>query len=149
MKKLNRFKLIGRLINNRANIAAKEFADGVTEFNKKQKKLEELHQIAKEYKAQLTNVDLQMSAEQFKQYHRFIDYLEFIIKQQTEVVAILKREVEKRRQIWVQCHTQNNGLKHYIEGVEAQIIAEQLKKEQKELDYTVSDNFFHRISTDD
>lgn len=149
MKTLSRFKLIGRLINNRANIAAKQFADAKLELNQKQRKLNELNQIAREYKAQLVDVNLQMSAEQFKQYHKFIDYLDFVIKQQTEVISMFNFEVEKKRKFWVQCHKQNKGLKDYIVNIEEQFIVERLKNEQKELDSTVTDNFVYQKESSD
>jgi len=130
-------------------MAAKQFADVTIELNRKQNKLEELHNILREYQAQLSSNNLQMSAEQFKQYHRFMDYLVFVIKQQNEVVAISKREVANKRRLFVQYHKQNKGLTGYIENVEMELIAEQLKKEQKELDFTVTDNFFHKINISD
>ena len=148
MKALSRFKLIGRLINNRANIAAKQFADVKLELNQKKKKLDDLHIIAKEYREQLTNVNLQMSAEQFKQYHRFIDYLDFVIKQQADVVGMLNFEVEKKRLFWVQCRKQSKGLKDYIVNIEEQILVERLKNEQKELDSTVTDNYVYQNDPD-
>jgi len=149
MNKLSRFKLIGRLVNNKTNIAAKDLADSITKLFKKQKKIEELQHIAVEYKVQLTNTNLQMSSVQFKQYHRFMDYLELIIKEQIAVIPILKREVEKKRLIWVQCYKQNKGLKNYIEKVEAQVVVEKLKKEQNEVDSTVTDSFFYKNDAGD
>lgn len=144
MKNLNRFKLIERLINNRVNIAAKHFADAKLEFNKKQQKLNELHQIAQEYRKQLVEINLSVPAEQFKEYHRFIDYLDFVIKQQQDVVNMIETEVEKKRGFWIQCYKQNKGLKDYIINIEKQIIVEKLKSEQKELDSNVTDSLTYK-----
>ena len=141
MKNLDRFKLIGRLISNRANMAAKQFANAKLELEQKQNKLSELQKIAKEYQEQLVDINLCMSAEQFKHYHKFIDYLDFVTKQQADVITMFNFEVEKKRRFWVQCHKQNRGLKDYIKDVEDKIVVDQLKIEQKELDSMVTDNF--------
>ena len=148
MKKLAKFKLIGRLINNRTNMAAKDLADFTNEYNKKQKKLTELQHLVQDYKDKLSAPNLEMAADHFKHSHRFIQYLEYVIKQQTEVVALYKRELDKKRQIWIYCHKQNKGLKGYISQVESELLIANEKKEQKDLDYTVTEIFVGKKATD-
>ena len=148
-KKINRFKFIGRLINNRTNLAAKQLADSIGIYQKKQQKLIDLDNISKEYQTQVSNVNLQVSANDFKLYHKFIDYLDYVIKQQAEAVDVAKQDVEVKRNTWIQFHRQNKELKNYVENIEKQYILEEAKKEQKELDTSVTDTYSYRKNTDD
>ena len=148
-KKISRFKFIGRLINNRTNLAAKQLADSIGIYQQKQQKLVDLNNISKEYQTQISNINLQVSANDFKLYHRFIDYLDYVIKQQTETVVLAKQDVEVKRKSWIQFHRQNKELKNYIENIEKQYILEEAKKEQKELDTSVTDTYIYRNNTDD
>lgn len=149
MKILDRFKLIGRLINNRTNIAAKQFADAKLDLQQKQNKLNELNLLASDYRKKLANSNIRMSATTLKQYHKFLDYLDFVIKKQNEVVMNTDFEVKKKRRFWIQCHKQNKGLKDYIVNLEESIVADQLKSEQKEQDTSVTDNFVYQAYSND
>jgi flagellar FliJ protein len=135
MTKSDRVKPVIKVAQNREREAARVFAEAQRLVQERERKLAELRAYREEYRAGFhRSGGAGVSALSLRGFHAFLRRLDQAVEQQEQLVAAAQRELDQRKQLWLEKHFRAKALDHVRDRYRAQEQREIARIEQKDAD---------------
>ena len=139
--KSGRIKSLVSIAEGEENDAARELRTAIEQLERTEKSLKDLQTYQTEYIAQYNqSTGKQTTIQQLNQYRNFLTQIDAGISQQYQVIAQAQKEVEIKRQFWLDKHNRTRAL---LKAMENYLLEEQQEQNQKE--QKLQDEFSARI----
>jgi flagellar FliJ protein len=120
---------------SRERDAARVLADAQRLVQERERKLAELRAYREEYRAGFKRSGgVGASALSLRGFHEFLHRLDRAVEQQEQLVIAAQRELDQRKQLWLEKHFRTKALDHVRERYRTQEQREVARIEQKDAD---------------
>jgi flagellar FliJ protein len=141
MTKSKRLKPVVKIAEDRERAAARLMGDSQRLVDERQARLDELIAYRREYSAQFAGgAAPARSALQINDFRLFLQRLDEIIRQQQRLLDDSHRELEQKKQAWLNSRTKKAALEKAVTRFQADEYSRQARREQRESDDRVQRN---------
>lgn len=135
MTRSKKLKPVVKHVDNKEKTALEAVAFSQQQLQQQRNKLQQLTDYSNEYAQQHSGAQsASYSSIQLQEYNRFFTQLTDTITQQTQIVAMAKREVEIKQQKWKLTRSRSDAMHKVVDKIEAGEMRQAEKIEQKFMD---------------